>query len=188
MFWCRDVLFLFGISSNLTLSPQRHEPRVLSLQIAAVQSSHTKLCIAEVPPVPKAASVPLQHSPVCHWLWNRSHMASWKQGKEAQRFLALPPQLYTPAVRCPSASLGRLILLLSSTQTSLAVPEDWVTIQLWQQTFLHAFAAPAAGLFLEGCHRAATWPHLNILLPCFANLKLFPELFPRSANKAKAQV
>lgn len=67
----------------------------LSLQIALVQSDHTEICIAaaEDLPVPQAVSVPLQHSPVYHWLWHRASTASQNQVGEAQWFLALPPQL-----------------------------------------------------------------------------------------------
>lgn len=40
---------------------------------------------------------------------------------------------------------------------SLPLRTEWPSC--WQQCFLHAFAAPAAGLVLKGCHRAATLPH-----------------------------
>lgn len=141
----------------------------LSLQMPLVQGSHTKLCIAaaEEPPVPKAAPVPWQHSPVYHWLWHRSSTASGKQGVEAQWFLALPPQQHTPAVRCPSASL-------ESTYPASVLDPDFTHCP-WRMSdhpyvatdtaacpacFLHALAAaPEARLFLEGCHRAATLPH-----------------------------
>lgn len=47
----------------------------------------------------------------------------------------------------------------------------WAIIELWQQTFLCPLATPAAGLFLEGCHRAVTVPYtvtIPCLLLCFA--------------------
>lgn len=160
-----------------------------SLQITLVQSNHTKLYIAaaEELPVPEAAPVPLQHSPVCHWLWHRSGMASWKPVGEARWFLALPPQLHTPAVRCPSASL-------ESTYPAPGLDPD-LTHCPWG---LSDHPAVATGFPSCTCCTCSTsfprrlsqscYPHLNChtscLLPCFAELKLFPELFPRSASKA----
>lgn len=188
MFWCRDVLFLFGIRSNLTLSPQRHEPRVpfssgntvtkqtssyALLQLMSYQSLKQPQCLCSI----------LQFTTGCGTGQAWPHES--KQGRHSGSLLCH----HTPAVRCPSASL-------SSTYPAPVLDPD-LTHCPWPSSCDSRFPSCICcscsrsfpGRLSRSCYPAT---HLNshtlCLLPCFAELKLFPEPFPRSASEAMAHL